>query len=160
MLLIRHAISTFNYLTFDISKNFGPATSKAKLEIDVERRNPVNIDPPLYVIGRYQCEFIDTIDFEVVFASPMLRTLETALFANHPNRDKIKFIALPLASSSDVAGDTAVTRERFPDLDFKIVGDYWIHALLPDSVKNDKCHLSSSFKHALKTEVASENVNK
>lgn len=53
VLLIRHAVSTFNYLTCETRKKYGP---KSKVELVKEHRNTANIDPPLHVVGRYQCE--------------------------------------------------------------------------------------------------------
>jgi broad specificity phosphatase PhoE len=63
--------------------------------------------------GRQQCtdkeELVNQIDFEVVYVSPMRRTLESAfiLFKEHPNFQKIKFVLLPVAreSFSFSAGD-------------------------------------------------------
>ena len=42
---------------------------------------------------------VNSIDWQVVFTSPMQRAMMTTvhMFKNHPNKDKIKFVVLPIA---------------------------------------------------------------
>lgn len=55
---------------------------------------------------------MNNINFKIVFVSPLQRTLQTTihLFKNHPNKDNIKFIVVPilrevLETSNDIALD-------------------------------------------------------
>lgn len=66
---------------------------------------------------------MNKLTFKVVFVSPMTRTLMTtvSLFCNHPDKDQIKFVVLPLLReklhwSSDLSADVFTVIERFkPD---------------------------------------------
>jgi S-ribosylhomocysteine lyase LuxS involved in autoinducer biosynthesis len=78
--------------------------------------NPAMYDPGLHTIGKMQAEsnqeHVNSVNYRVVFVSPMQRTLQTCihLFKNHPNKQDIRFIVLPiirevLETSNDIAHD-------------------------------------------------------
>lgn len=73
-----------------------------------------------------QCEaahpVVNSVDFPVVFCSPMQRCIMTTIhmFKNHPNKDKIKFIILPIVREvlhtiSDIAMDVNELMAKFAD---------------------------------------------
>ena len=102
VLLIRHATTHFNVEHQKCVKEFG-------LESEEFRKLKSNrdfVDPGINDIGRAQCEsgsqHINQIDFQVVFTSPMRRTIETTieLFKNHPKKAEIKFVVCPIFKES------------------------------------------------------------
>ena len=59
-------------------------------------------DPSLHPIGLAMCDHsqyqVNMINWSIVYTSPMRRNLETTIhtFKNHPNKDNIKFVILPI----------------------------------------------------------------
>ena len=119
--LIRHAESAHN-----VSKDFS------------------HRDPPLTDLGRKQASalvqsFPDPASIAVVLTSPLTRTLETTLAAFNHVLDKefvggtdggARLILEPgLQERSDQPCDTgsdrAILEKRFPNLDFRVLGDNW-----------------------------------
>ena len=114
------------------------------------------IDPPINDLGIAQCEngmkHINEIDFHTVFVSPMLRTCMTTthMFKTHPNKDKIKFVIVPIAKEgmhlcNDFSGPIAPVYEIFSDpskchglhFDFSMIHSYgtesvWQHNIVGD----------------------------
>ena len=121
-ILIRHGLSEINYQRLLADKKFGKGSDQAK-----ELRYALNyslVDPELHPIGFLQCEaqheVVNSIDWQVVFVSPMQRTLMTAIhmFKEHPNKGGIQFIVLPLVTEviqymSDTCIDCFELIEKF-----------------------------------------------
>lgn len=102
VLLIRHATTHFNVVHQQHVKDFGLESE----EFRTLKNNRDLIDPDINDIGITQCKsgrpHINSIDFKVVFVSPMLRTCTTAieLFKEHPDKEKIKFVVYPVCKES------------------------------------------------------------
>ncbi|CAD8214803.1 unnamed protein product [Paramecium octaurelia] len=88
-IIVRHALAWHNYF---------------KRATEFRDRNIYSyelMDPPLHYLGKKQCEKmrpeINQMEFDVVYISPLLRTIQTAqlLFQDHPQKDQIKFILCP-----------------------------------------------------------------
>ncbi|CAD8205520.1 unnamed protein product [Paramecium octaurelia] len=88
-IIVRHALAWHNYF---------------KRATEFKDRNIYSydlMDPPLHYLGRKQCEKmrpeINLMEFDKVYISPLLRTIQTAqlLFQDHPQKDKIQFILCP-----------------------------------------------------------------
>ena len=96
--LIRHALSTFNYKHLVYMTKYGKDAPETKAtEID-----PSIMDAELHPVGVLQCEahhpVTNSIEWKTVFVSPFRRAIQTAihLFKNHPNKGNIKFVILPI----------------------------------------------------------------
>ncbi|CAD8112813.1 unnamed protein product [Paramecium sonneborni] len=90
--IIRHALAWHNYF---------------KRATEFRDRNIYSyelMDPPLHYLGKKQCEKmrseINMMEFDMVYISPLLRTIQTAqlLFQDHPQKNKIQFILCPYIS--------------------------------------------------------------
>ena len=100
--------------------------------------DPSLIDASLHPIGIEQClnsqSEVNQFNYSIVYTSPLRRALETTLhmFKNHPNKDKIKFIVLPMAaetmnSASDIGSDVNELQQQYKDqeiqFDFSMIND-------------------------------------
>lgn len=101
-----------------ISKTLGKDSPEYK---DILKHNSM-IDPKLHAIGVIQSEahqeVANLIDWQIVFTSPMQRTMMTTinLFCNHPNMKNIKFVVLPIVREIlhlDIAMDCQALVERY-----------------------------------------------
>lgn len=119
-ILIRHAYSEYNHKAYEIEQTHGE-DSKEMLELRGDR---TMYDPGLHEIGVLQAESnqanVNSINFKVVFVSPMQRALQTCihLFKNHPNKKNVRFIVLPvvrevLETSNDIAQDIDHIVEKY-----------------------------------------------
>lgn len=111
-ILIRHAYSEYNYRAQLVESEFGHDSDQMK-----QLRGDTSMyDPGLHEIGVLQAERnqdqVNAINFNVVFVSPMQRAMQTCihLFKNHPNKERIRFVVLPivrevLETSNDIALD-------------------------------------------------------
>lgn len=150
--LIRHGTTEFNVICQDILKNHGPDSEEFRA---LKKRKDL-IDPPLNNIGLVQCEtgkgYINEVNFKVVYVSPMYRCLMTALhlFKEHPQKDKITFVVLPVVKEclhlcNDICGPYERIFEAFSDpakcegiaFDFSMYHLYgrqstWQFSLVPD----------------------------
>ncbi|EAR99569.3 histidine phosphatase family (branch protein 1) (macronuclear) [Tetrahymena thermophila SB210] len=105
LLLIRHALSEFN---FKYERIFieNPQLQRTDPTLIDLRVSLEYIDGPLHQIGEKQCishqDQVAKIETELVLISPLQRTLQTAilLFQKHPNRQNIKFLVYPWLSES------------------------------------------------------------
>ncbi|CAD8082148.1 unnamed protein product [Paramecium primaurelia] len=88
-IIVRHALAWHNYF---------------KRATEFKNRNIYSyelMDPPLHYLGKKQCEKmrpeINLMEFDKVYISPLLRTIQTAqlLFQDHPQKDQIQFILCP-----------------------------------------------------------------
>ena len=88
--------------------------------------DPSLIDPELHPVGIMQAEAGQTavigIDWEVVFVSPMQRTMMTTIhmFKNHPNKANIRFVVLPIVrecmnTTNDIAIDCDELMTKFAE---------------------------------------------
>ena len=93
-------------------------------EYQTVREDPSLIDPELHRVGIQQCishqEGINEIDYRIVYTSPLQRAMMTTvnMFQNHPNKDKIKFVVLPMLrevfySVSDIAIDCEELMQKY-----------------------------------------------
>ena len=120
--LVRHGLSVFNYRALVAKTEFGEDSEQFKaVELD-----PHGEDPELHPVGILQCEaaqpVVNSINFKVVFTSPMQRAIMTVIhmFKNHPNKANIKFVVLPiirevLHTSCDIAMDCEELIKKFAD---------------------------------------------
>ncbi|KAL4490936.1 hypothetical protein ABPG72_008672 [Tetrahymena utriculariae] len=126
LILIRHALSYYNYAAFRFFYQTGISYSDPKSVVYQLRKE--YIDAPLHPLGEQMCKnnakFIQNYSFHTVFVSPLRRTLQTAqiLFENHPNKNEIKFIVLPycteiLSKVCDVS-DLVKVKQEFQDSQF------------------------------------------
>ena len=110
--LIRHGLSKFNYAALVAKTEHGEDSP----EFRAVEADPNMIDPELHDVGIMQCEaqhaVVNTIDWQVVFTSPMQRAMMTTvhMFKSHPNKDKIKFVVVPMVreilhTTNDIAMD-------------------------------------------------------
>ncbi len=89
--LIRHGLSKFNFKALIAKEEHGPDSEQHQ----AVEKDPEGYDPELHEIGILQCEahqqVINSIDWKVVFTSPMQRAMMTTihLFKNHPNKNQI-----------------------------------------------------------------------
>jgi broad specificity phosphatase PhoE len=73
--------------------------SKESKAYDMDK---TGFDLPLHPIGIEMCvanqHLVNDVDWKIVYVSPMQRTLQTTIhmFKNHPNKDNIKFVILPI----------------------------------------------------------------
>ena len=118
--LVRHGLSEFNYSAMIAADHPGGEESAEFKK--VQQDSP--IDPGLHEIGQKQCEagqaVVNSIDWKVVFTSPMQRAMETTveMYKNHPNKDNIKFIVLPIVREvlhtvCDIAQNCDLTIAKF-----------------------------------------------
>jgi broad specificity phosphatase PhoE len=121
-ILIRHGLSEFNYKIMCTDHEFGEGSAESRA---VETSHDL-IDPELHAVGIKQCEShiekINKINWKFVFTSPMQRALMTTIhmFKNHPNKDNIKFIVLPIArevlhTTNDIAIDPRELIAKFAE---------------------------------------------
>ncbi|CAD7961538.1 unnamed protein product [Amoebophrya sp. A120] len=112
VICVRHAISCANYaqMASKLPKFFDKYKLRKQEPFEsFEQRMTVKIgtarslvDCPLHPYGVLQTEkrahLLANVDFHTVFVSPLRRTLQTcnSLFKNHPGREKIKFVVLPM----------------------------------------------------------------
>jgi len=119
--LIRHGLSAFNYKALVADTEFGEGP-----ELEAVRNDPNGEDPELHAVGIMQCEaaqpVINATNFKVVFTSPMQRALMTTIhmFKNHPDKDNIKFIVLPMVrevlhTTNDIAIDCDELMAKYAD---------------------------------------------
>ena len=115
--LVRHGMSLHNvfdkYLHKLLTMDDIPVPERDLiLEISVKDRKYVEdkklkfdlrlIDPPLSQLGIVQSREgqpeVNKLDVQYVFVSPLLRAMQTSqiLFETHPNKEKIKFMVLPI----------------------------------------------------------------
>lgn len=121
-ILIRHGLSQFNYKALVASTEYGLDSQEFRaVETDTD-----GIDPELHPVGIAQCEVahpvVNSINFKVVFTSPMQRAMQTVIhmFKSHPNKDNIKFVVLPiirevLHTVCDIAMDSDDLMKKFAD---------------------------------------------
>ena len=89
--LIRHGLSKFNLKALIAKEEHGPDSE----QFQAVEKDPEGYDPELHDIGILQCqahqEVINSIDWKVVFTSPMQRAMMTTIhmFKNHPNKNNI-----------------------------------------------------------------------
>lgn len=150
--LIRHGTTEFNVVCQQIVNTHGLESNEFK---ELKIRKDL-IDPPLNDIGLIQCkagsEYINEVDFRVVYVSPMYRTLMTAMhmFKDHPKKADISFIVLPVVKEclhlcNDICGPYQRVYEAFSDpakcegirFDFSMCHVYgrestWQFTLVPD----------------------------
>jgi hypothetical protein len=104
---VRHGFSQFNYEHAKLVEAYGEDSD----EVLAIKTDPKIVDLGLHSIGVEQADnashIINTMNFKAVFVSPFKRTLETCihLYRNHPNKNNIKFIILPIIKTSNVIGD-------------------------------------------------------
>jgi len=90
-ILIRHGLSTFNFKNLEVKDQFGNGSDEWR----AVQKDPTLIDPELHPAGFMQCEaahpVANSINFKVVFCSPMQRAIMTTIhmFKSHPNRANI-----------------------------------------------------------------------
>lgn len=111
-IIIRHAYSLYNHKAQEIEEKYG-AVSEELLKL---KGDSSMYDPGLHAIGIRQAEtnmtHINSINFRVVFVSPLQRTIQTTihLFKTHPNKKNIRFVVCPivrevLETSNDISKD-------------------------------------------------------
>lgn len=119
-ILIRHGLSDFNYAALVAKEQFGVGSP----EFRAVETNPNGEDPELHPVGILQCEShqdsINAVEWKTVFTSPMQRALMTTIhmFKNHPNKDNINFVVLPIAREvlhtvCDIAIDPETLMDKF-----------------------------------------------
>ncbi|KAL4450803.1 hypothetical protein ABPG74_011645 [Tetrahymena malaccensis] len=153
-IIIRHGFSQHNFSEKETLYD-KPLKGKSDPRYKQLHMDPKYTDNPLHPVGIQQClnhqKYINEIDFEIVFISPLQRALQTCiyLFATHPNRQNIKFVLMPelyeCLCSSGCFGPNTLTSLRESinkladqyniKLDFSLVeqlGRYWQVKVLED----------------------------
>ena len=150
--LIRHGTTEFNVICQQIVNEHGLESEEFRA---LKKRKDL-IDPPLNEIGLMQCQiglqYINEVNFKVVYVSPMYRCLMTAehLFKEHPQKNSIKFVVLPVVKEclhlcNDICGPFKRVYDAFSDpekcsgisFDFSLCHSYgsqgtWQFNLVPD----------------------------
>ncbi|CDW90334.1 UNKNOWN [Stylonychia lemnae] len=128
--LIRHGVTDFNWQFSEVVGKYGFSSLEFRdLKVDTQY-----IDIQLREEGVIQCEksqsHASQINFRYVIVSQMVRACQTAIhiFKNHPNKDKIKFIVIPLVKEGlNTGNDKCGTYERMRKIIDPLVTEHNLH---------------------------------